>query len=167
MANHRVIGKGNKLPWHFSSDLKHFKQLTMGSTVLMGRKTFESIGHPLPNRQNIILTKDASLKIPGCSIATTVEAAIMLVSQNTISAENTSPPSEVMIIGGANLYAQMIDRAHCIYLTVIDALFEGDAFFCDLSSDWKLISEEKFLADEKNKYAYRFQLWTNLKSFVS
>src|SRR3990167_4875952 len=129
-SKNNVIGKNNQLPWHLPADLKHFKNVTMGKPIIMGRKTFDSIGKPLPGRRNIIISHQPNLFIDGCEVFHSIDDAL--------NAVKTEP--EVMVIGGANLYAQILDRANCIYLTVIDAEFDGDTFFSELDQDkWKLI----------------------------
>lgn len=148
-SKNHVIGKNNKMPWHLPADLKNFKNITMGKPIIMGRRTFESIGKPLPGRRNIVISRDTHLQIAGCDVFHSIEDALSSVKNE----------SEVMIIGGANLYAQTISCAHTIYLTVIDAEFDGDTFFPALSDGWVLQSEEKFSADEKNHYAYCFQVY--------
>ena len=121
MARNRVIGKNNKLPWHFPADLKHFKNLTTGSTVIMGRKTFESIGKPLPNRENFVLTRSGTVNVPVANnlhFFDSIENALEKVATNT-----------AYIIGGATLYAQTMNLVQGIYLTYIDEDHEGDAFY--------------------------------------
>ena len=154
LAKNRAIGKKNALPWYLPADLKHFKQITMGKPIVMGRKTFDSIGKPLPGRRNIIVSRDKKLFVEGCDVFHSIDEALSAVKNE----------SEVMIIGGANLYEQTIARADCIYLTLIDAEMEGDTFFPELSQQWKLVSEEKFSADEKNSYAYSFQIYYYITS---
>lgn len=147
-SRNHVIGKDNQLPWQLPADLAHFKKLTMGKPIIMGRKTFDSIGKPLPGRRNIVISRDLHLKIEGCEVFHSIDDAL-----NTVKTE-----PEVMIIGGENLFAQTLSRANCIYLTVIDADFEGDTFFSAINlSEWKLISEEVFSPDPKNQYAYCFK----------
>jgi dihydrofolate reductase len=154
-SQNHVIGKNNQLPWHLPADLKHFKSITMGKPIIMGRKTFESIGKPLPGRRNIVISRDRDLAITSCEVFSSIEDAL--------SAVNNTP--EIMIIGGANLYSQLFSRANYIYLTMIDAEFEGDAFFPELNlTEWKLISEEKHLPDEKNRYSYRFMQYQRLNA---
>jgi dihydrofolate reductase len=148
-SKNNVIGKNNQLPWHLPADLKHFKNVTMGKPIIMGRKTFDSIGKPLPGRRNIIVSRDKSLSIAGCEVFHSIDDALNVVKNE----------AEVMIIGGENLFSQTINRANCIYLTVIDADFDGDTFFVQLNHDWKLISEEKHTSDAHNAYGYCFQLW--------
>ena len=148
-SKNNVIGKNNQLPWYLPADLHHFKSITMGKPIIMGRKTAESIGKPLPGRRNIIITRDKNFHANGCDVVHSIDDAL--------NAEKTE--KEVMIIGGANLYSQFLPRADCIYMTIIDAELEGDIFFPELNSEWKLTSEEKFSGDEKNKYAYRFLIY--------
>ncbi|MDP3980681.1 MAG: dihydrofolate reductase [Chlamydiota bacterium] len=128
MAKHHVIGKNNQLPWHFSSDLKHFKKLTIGSTVIMGRKTYQSIGKPLPDRTNYILSRSSSA-IAGVECFASIEAAIDAVKTE-----------RCYIIGGASLYAQTLHQIDGIYLTQIDADYEGDCFYPEIPSCFKEVS---------------------------
>lgn len=149
-SKNNVIGKTNKLPWYLPADLKHFKNVTMGKPIMMGRKTHESIGKPLPGRRNIIITHKQNYPAAGCDVFYSVEDALDAVKNEP----------EVMIIGGANLYAQLLPRAARLYITQIDAEIDGDILFPEVDwTRWRLISEEKFSKDEKNPYAYSFQLW--------
>jgi dihydrofolate reductase len=132
MARHRVIGKENKLPWHFSADLKHFKQLTTGSTVIMGRKTFESIGKRLPNRQNFVVSRTKTGRVENLVFFSSIEEAMRNVQTD-----------KAFIIGGADLYTQTIDSIDGIFLTTIDADFGGDAFYPELPDYFKEKSREK------------------------
>lgn len=151
MAEDRVIGKDNQMPWHLPADLKHFKTTTNGHPVLMGRKTFESIGKPLPNRTNIIITRDASYSAPDCLIVTSAEAALSMALEQEMT--------EVFVIGGAEIYKQLLPQIQRLYLTLIHHKFEGDTYFPELLADeWREVSREKHLADEKNKYDYSFVL---------
>ena len=147
LGKNRVIGDHNTLPWHLPADLKRFKELTAGHTVIMGRKTYESIGRPLPKRRNIIITRQADLKIPGCEIADSLENAIKLVADE----------KEVFIIGGAQIFEQAITKADRLYLTLVDHDFPGDAFFpaYDLNQ-WQVIEEQRFPADAGNPFPYSF-----------
>lgn len=147
-AEKNVIGGENKLLWHLPADLKFFKEKTSGHHILMGRKTFESIGKALPNRVNLVLTRDENYKKEGVFAVKTLQQAIDL-AQN--AGEN-----ELFIIGGGEIYKNTISIADTIYITQIDAIFEGDTFFPALSSDWKLVSEIEGIVDEKNKLKHRF-----------
>lgn len=139
MARNRVIGKNNKLPWHFSSDLKHFKALTTGSTVIMGRKTFESIGRPLPHRENFVLSRTQSgSPAPHLHFFNSIEAAL-----KNVKTENA------FIIGGAELYNQTMDRVNGIYLTRIDADYEGDAFYPEIPEGFDEIEIENLQDNPK------------------
>lgn len=147
MAAGRVIGRGNQMPWHMPADLKHFKEVTMNKPVLMGRKTFESIGRPLPGRRNIIISRQP-LDIEGAEWADSIEQAL----------EKVADAEEVMVIGGGEIYRQCLARASRLYLTLIEFETEGDAWFPDYQQDgeWLVTSEQLHLPDERNPYAYRF-----------
>ncbi|NTU73158.1 dihydrofolate reductase [Candidatus Roizmanbacteria bacterium] len=145
VGNNRAIGKGNQLLWHISEDLKRFKQLTTGHPIIMGRKTYESIGRPLPNRINIIITRDTAFQAPGCdSVGSLDEALEKAKAQNT---------DEVFVIGGAQIYAQAIDRADRLYLTKVEGDFEADAFFPDYSMFKKVVQQE---SGHSGVYSYTF-----------
>lgn len=149
MSQNHVIGRDNELPWHLPADLKHFKAITMGKPILMGRKTYESIGRPLPGRLNLILSRQTDLDIDGCTVVATVNRAIELAMK--IGA------NELIIIGGAQLYAQTIDQADCLYLTMVQTTLEGDAFFPEFNpSEWSLVESQSCRADENNAYDYNF-----------
>lgn len=145
-AKNRVIGKNNQLPWHLPADLKHFKAVTMGKPILMGRKTFESIGRPLPGRRNIVISREKAFD--GCEHFQSIDAALVALRDEV----------EVMVIGGATIYTQLLPQVRTIYATEIDMVVDnGDAFFPEVDTQaWTIISEEKHLADEKNSCAYRF-----------
>lgn len=146
MSKNRVIGKNNTMPWHLPADLKHFKSVTMGKPIIMGRKTFESIGKPLPGRRNIVVTHQEK-EFPGCDVFHSLEEALKSVA---------SEP-EVMIIGGANVYAQVLPKVQRMYLTFIDLDVDGDAFFPAWDeSQWREVSSEQHAPDDKNPYPYRF-----------
>jgi dihydrofolate reductase len=133
LARNRVIGAGNRLPWHLPEDLKHFKRLTMGAPVIMGRKTHESIGKPLPGRRNIVVTRRPGARWDGCETAASLEAALALAGD----------VPEVFVIGGAELYAAALPRADRMHLTLLDADYEGDARFPDFDpGDWRETARE-------------------------
>jgi len=145
MDKNRLIGVKNGLPWHLPADFKHFKEVTMGKPVVMGRKTFESIGKPLPGRKNIIVSR-SGFSADGIVVVDSIDSAL-----NEVADIN-----EVMIIGGASFYEQMITKADCMYLTYVDTECEGDAWFPEFSlKDWEIVSEINHLADKKNKYDFR------------
>jgi len=147
MAKNRVIGKDNEMPWHLPADLKHFKTVTLGKPIIMGRKTYESIGRPLPGRLNIVMSRDKNYTLEGCETVISLEEALTL----------TADVEEVMIIGGGYLYEQTILQADKLYLTFIDLDVQGDTFFPKYEHlNLSEIKREKHLKDEKNPYNYEF-----------
>jgi len=147
MANNRVIGKDNKMPWHLPADLQHFKVVTMAKPIVMGRKTYESIGRPLPGRQNVIISRNSEYQVEGCDVVDSIASAMELLSGN----------NEIMIIGGGFLYSQMIELADKLYLTFIDLDVEGDIYFPGYEHlNLQEVSRKSFLSDEKNPYNYQF-----------
>ncbi len=149
MDRHRLIGRDNRLPWHLSADLKHFRQITMGKPIVMGRKTHESIGKPLAGRTNIVVTGNPAYPAPGCVVVQSLPAAINAAQD----------ADEVMIIGGARLYQQALPLAHRIYLTQVQAAFVGDTWFPLIDWDaWQEKQRVKHEADDKNPYPYEFVL---------
>jgi dihydrofolate reductase len=156
MARNRVIGRANGIPWRLSTDLKRLKSLTIGHPVIMGRKTFESLPCPLPGRTNIVVTRDTGWQAPaGVLVVPSVEGALALAAGVNEGAE------EVFILGGAQIYAQILDRVDRMYLTEVHADVEGDAVFpeFDEAVDWKLVDREDFEADAKNEYPFSFLLY--------
>lgn len=147
MDENRLIGSDNTLPWHLPADFAFFKKTTMGKPILMGRKTYESIGRPLPGRRNIIISRDPNYLIEGCDTTDSLDSAMALVSDQP----------EAMLIGGASLYQQFLHRANKLFITQIHAAFEGDAWFPEIDSgSWQESWREDHEADEKNAYAYSF-----------
>ncbi len=153
MAENRVIGINNKLPWYLPNDLKYFKQVTMGKPILMGRKTFESIGKPLPGRTNIVLTRDAAWQAEGVKAVNSLDEAYQL-AESTCEIDGQD---EIMIIGGDQIYQSSLDGVDRIYLTKVHAEVKGDAFFPDVDwSAWKEVAREDFSAEGPNPYDYSF-----------
>lgn len=147
MGSNRVIGQAGALPWRLPADLRHFRALTLGKPVLMGRKTFESIGKPLPGRDNIIITRRFGYHAEGCQVFDSLTAAL----------EHHRGCPELMIIGGASIYNQSLALASRIYLTVIDQAFEGDAFFPEIDAGcWVETARTDHHADETNPFDYHF-----------
>ncbi|MGM0541465.1 MAG: type 3 dihydrofolate reductase [Pseudomonadota bacterium] len=148
MANNRVIGLENEMPWHLPDDLKFFKANTTGKPVIMGRKTFESIGsRPLPNRPNIVISRNAELSIPGVQVFQSIEAALATLEEI----------EEVIIMGGGQLYQQMLAQADKLYLTLIDADIEGDTRFPDWTEfQWHEIERVSHPVDVRHAYAFEF-----------
>jgi len=150
MDKNRLIGKGNDLPWHIPNDLKHFKETTKGKAVIMGLRTFYSLGKPLPNRRNIVLHFD-KIKLNGAEVYTSILEAIEAVKNE----------EEAFVIGGASIYRQFLEFVDKLYITYIDHNFEGDIFFPEFDmSEWELISERKGVKDEKNPYDLYFRVYT-------
>lgn len=146
ISENHAIGKDNKLLWYLPKDLKHFKEITTGGTVIMGRKTYESVGKPLPNRRNIIITRQ-DIKIDGCEVVNSIEAAIDLAKTE----------DEVFIVGGAEIYKQAMHLTDRIYLTIVHKNFEADSFFPEIEpKEWKEVYREDHEPDEKNSLPYSF-----------
>jgi dihydrofolate reductase len=143
-SKNRVIGDSNSLIWHLPADLKRFKELTTGNPIVMGRKTYESIGRPLPNRRNIIITRDTKYEVDGCETVNSLEEALMICNNNCF------------IIGGGEIYNQSMEIADQIYLTLVHEDFEGDTTFPEIGSEWKMVTSQDFEPDEKNKHKYSF-----------
>ena len=139
-ANNNVIGRNNELPWHLPQDLKYFKSVTLGKPVIMGRKTFESIGKPLPGRTNIVVTRQNEWKVAGVLVAQSLQNALEIADQFRVEQHQLS--DEVMVIGGAEIYRHALPLADRVYLTRIEVDIPGDAHFPALpASEWKLVSE--------------------------
>lgn len=154
IGKNNELGKGNNLLWPLPTDQKYFREITTGHTVVMGRKTFESIGRLLPNRRNIIITRDLNYKTDGAEIAHSLVDAINLGENNVDKNE------EIFIIGGAEIYEQAMSIAHKLYITKIEAEDkDADAFFPKIDSGWKEISHEEHKKDEKNPFNYTFSIY--------
>jgi dihydrofolate reductase len=150
MAKNRVIGVNNTLPWHLPADLKHFKALTMGHHIVMGRKTYESIGKLLPGRTSIVVTRNADYAQPGVMVVNSLEAAISACGDD----------HEIFVIGGAELYRQAINFAGRIYLTEIEADISGDAHFTEFDNkQWQETGRASHVPDDKNLYSYHFVVY--------
>ncbi|MDJ0711905.1 MAG: type 3 dihydrofolate reductase [Woeseiaceae bacterium] len=153
-ANH-VIGAQGDLPWRLSDDLKRFKAITMGKPIVMGRKTWESIGRPLPGRQNIVITRQSGFVAEGCDAVGSVAEALAAAGD----------AAEIMVIGGSQIYELFLPEAHRIYLTRVHAEVKGDAFFPELNeAQWRLVEEEHRKADERNEHAFSFQHYERVQS---
>lgn len=146
MDKNRVIGKAGQLIWHLPADLRFFKTKTIGKPVIMGRKTFESIGRALPERKNIIITRQTNFNPSDCEVVHSLQEALA----------NASDAEEVMIIGGAEIFNQSLEFADQMFLTLIDHEFEGDSYFPEWDEEeWKVVTEEFHPADDKNPYDFR------------
>ena len=152
MAKNHAIGIDNRMPWHLSADLKRFKAITMGKPILMGRKTHESIGRPLPGRKNIILTRDQAYQAEGCVVVYSLEQAFQSVQDS----------DELMIIGGSSLYQRFLGQAQRLYLTLIEQEFAGDTFFPAFDwNDWSVVERVDVTDDSSVPFHYSFWVLEN------
>lgn len=163
LAANRTIGRNNALPWHLPNDLKYFKAVTLGKPVIMGRKTWESLGRPLPGRTNIVVTRQAGYLAENTAanvkVVASMDAAFALAS----GIAQKDGVEECVVIGGAEIYAQMLPRCDRMYLTEVHADIEGDAFFPLIDpAQWRETHRERFAADSSNPYAYSFVTYDRL-----
>ena len=150
VSDNGVIGKDGHLPWHLSQDLKRFKAITTGHHILLGRKNYEDIGRPLPNRVNLVLSRNAAFEAPGCTVVRDMEQALKIAEQ--------SGEEELFIIGGARVYESAMPMATKLYLTKVHAEIDGDVKMPSLGEGWKLLSEEYIGKSEKDDYETTFQV---------
>lgn len=149
IAEDNAIGKDNQLLWHLPADLKHFKDITSGHTIIMGRKTYDSIGRPLPNRRNIVITRSQDLIIPGIEVTNSLDQALSLC--------DAEEEEEVFIIGGAELYKHALEATNRIYLTRVHHTYDADTFFPEIEAGkWTETNIENHQPDEKNRVPYTF-----------
>jgi dihydrofolate reductase len=154
LAENRVIGVNNALPWRLPNDLRHFRRLTTGHAVIMGRKNHESIGRPLPERVNIVVTRNRDYRADGCLVAHSLDEALARAANDP----------EIFVIGGAEIYRQALARAGRLYLTLVHAAVPGDTFFPEINrNDWKETARERHEADDKHAYAYSFVVLERVK----
>lgn len=155
MARNNVIGRDNAMPWHLPDDLRYFKRMTLGKPVIMGRKTFASIGRPLPGRPNIVVTRNTGFSAEGIHVVHSLDDALDLGQR--LLAELGQEDGELMLVGGAELYAQALPLATRLYLTEVHGEPEGDARFPAIDPDgWREVAREDHVAGEANTYAYSF-----------
>jgi dihydrofolate reductase len=155
-ANNNAIGRNNQLLWRLPNDMKYFKNVTWGMPVLMGRKTFESLGKPLNGRKNMVLTKQEGWNVPGTQTVRSIDEAVAQTKRMDVK--------ELMIIGGGQIYEETIVIADRIHITRVDAVFEADTFFPHIDPGvWKLVSQKNHEADAHHKYNYSFQVWEREK----
>jgi len=148
-STNNVIGRDGGLPWHLPDDLRHFKRITTGKPVIMGRRTFESIGRPLPDRHNIVMTRDADYAAEGCDVVSSVAEALELADD----------ADEVMVIGGGQVYRDFLPHADRIYLTRVQAEVQGDTLFPEFDRDaWRLVSSEHHAADARHDHAFEMMV---------
>lgn len=156
VANNNVIGRNNDIPWYLPADLKYFKKITLGHHIIMGRNCYQSIGRPLPKRTNVIITRDPYFIASNCLIAHSINEALEVAHDNG--------ETDAMIIGGGTIYKQTQDLWDTLYLTQVDLNVDGDVFFPELNMDeWKLISSESHLPDEKNEHPYTFNKYERIR----
>ena len=156
-SRNNVIGKDNQLLWRLPNDTRYFKNVTWGMPVVMGRKTFESLGKPLTGRTNIVLTRNSAWKAPGVTVVKTLDDALFLAREMDVK--------ELMVIGGGEIYKMAMPKARRIHITRVEAELEGDAFFPEIDPLlWKMVSHHDHAADEKHQYAYSFQVWERRSS---
>ena len=149
VSANNVIGAQGKLPWRLSDDLQRFKRLTMGKPIVMGRLTWESIGRPLPGRQNIVLTHRSDFVANGCDVVTSPAEALRVAGD----------AEEIMIIGGSQVYDLFLPKARRLYLTRVRAEVDGDAFFREIEDAWTLVDSESHAADDTNEFAFEFRTY--------
>lgn len=151
-SNNNVIGKDNRLVWNLPNDMRHFKNITWGMPIVMGRKTFESFKRPLQGRKNIVLSSQKDLKIDGAIVLNTPKDVEFLVKEMDVK--------ELMVIGGGEIYKMYYPKANKIYITRVDTIIEGDTFFPTIEEkEWKLVSSIHNVADENHAYNYTYELW--------
>lgn len=147
MDRNRLIGQNNDLPWHLPVDLAHFTEVTLRKPIIMGRRTFDSLGRPLPYRHNVVITQQKNLVLEGCNIFHSLDNALDALVQER----------EIMIIGGARIFREALSKANKMILTIIDYTFKGDAYFPEWNTEeWKIVFEEIHPLNEKNLYSFRF-----------
>ncbi len=155
VADNGVIGSGNQLPWRLPDDLKRFKALSLGKPIVMGRKTFDSIGRALPGRLNIVISRQPGLRIPDCRVVTSIEEALAAAE----------PAPEVVIVGGADIYRQILPRVDTIHLTRVHADVAGDVVFPELQpGQWREVAKEYHAADERHAHAFTFSTLERISS---
>jgi dihydrofolate reductase len=160
-AENGVIGRNNGLPWHLPQDLRYFKQVTMGKPIVMGRKTFESIGRPLPGRSNIVISRNITFSAAGVRIVATLDEAISLADDIA----QTDGAAEVVVIGGAEIYRLAMPRAQRLYLTEVHASVEGDAMLPPIHwPDWREVSRERHAASADNPFDYSFVVYERVSA---
>lgn len=151
-SENNVIGKNNQLPWHLPNDLKYFKNLTWGMPIVMGRKTFESIGKPLPGRKSIVITRNRDWRFDGVAVAHSIEDAV--------DHSKTYGVKEIFVIGGAHVFEAAFPLAGRLYLTRIHQHFDGDVFLPSINqSEWRIVKSHHHAADEKNRYDHTYEVW--------
>ncbi len=153
VSENGVIGNGVKIPWHIPADFEYFKRVTTGHPVIMGMRTYKSIGRPLPGRKNIILTRDPAAQVEGCVVAGSIEDAIQAAGEG-----------EIFFLGGGDVYRQILPRADRLYLTRIHEEVEGDVFFPEVDlKEWREVKRQEGVVDEKNPIAHTFLVYERIR----
>ena len=159
-SENNVIGKDNKLLWHLPNDMRFFKNTTWAMPVIMGRKTYDSLGKPLTGRTNIVITRQKTWKAEGVKSVKNLDEAIIAAAQ--------ADAKEAFVIGGGEIFKQSIQRAQKVFLTRVHTILDGDTFFPEINEkEWKLVSNLDFDADDKHAFAYSFQIWENKRSLAN
>lgn len=154
MTRRGVIGRGGTLPWRLSADLKRFKGLTMGHAIIMGRRTYDSLGRPLPGRQNIVVTRQSTLQVP---------AEVLVVHSLDAALHNVGHDDAPFVVGGSELFSLALPLAGRMYVTWVEADIEGDTYFPAWKLDqWRLVSDERHIADAKNQFDYTFAVYNRI-----
>ena len=151
VSENNVIGREGHLPWHLSQDLKRFKAITTGHAIILGRKNYDDIGRPLPNRTNYVLSRNKEFQAPGCIVCSSLGEAI--------EAARAAGETECFIIGGAAVYREAMPLVKKMYVTRVESDVDGDVFFPEWGEGWRKVSEERFEADEKNDFPTVFEVW--------
>lgn len=151
ISRNNVIGRDGHLPWHLSADLKRFKAITTGHSIILGRKNYDDIGRSLPNRTNYVLTRNANFEAPGCIVCNSLAQAV--------ESAQSAGESECFIIGGAAVYREAMPLVKKMYVTRVESDVDGDVFFPEWGEGWRKVSEESFPADEKNDFPTVFEVW--------
>lgn len=165
MGRNRELGFGNQLPWHLPDDLKRFKALTTGHVIVMGRKTYEAIGRPLPNRTNVVITRNKGFSAHGCVVVNSMEDAIKTAetSRSSVganSANTANSADEIFVIGGAEIYKLALPFANRMYLTHVDADMNADVYFPEFNEkEWRIVKTEPHARDEKHPYSFVFKVY--------
>ena len=149
VAENGVIGRAGQLPWRLPADLRHFKAVTMGKPVLMGRRTWESIGRALPGRRNVVISRQPGFRAEGAEVYPDVDSALAAVAAEP----------EVTVIGGAEIYRQLLPRAEVLHLTRVHAQVDGDTYFPELDAGWRRVEQQARAADDQHPYALTFERW--------
>ncbi|NIL97950.1 MAG: dihydrofolate reductase [Planctomycetales bacterium] len=153
MSANRIIGRGGTLPWHISADLRRFRRLTTGHAIVMGRKTYESIGRPLPQRRSMVISRDRAFRAEGVEVVASLDEALRLCRDE----------QQIFVIGGSSIYELALPRADRLYITQIHATIEGDTFFPPFDeADWQLVEDQRQAADENNPFPFSFRTYDRI-----